>query len=181
MTYVKKFRDTNLADIESVGGKNSSLGEMIQSLGTRKINKEKTVLELLMKAIKNAGYEPGKDISLSLDVAASSVYKDGKYYLGGQQYTSDDLILFYQKLIKTFPIVSIEDGLAEDDWSGWKKLQKEMGDKITLIGDDIFVTNTSLIKKGIDEKAANAVLIKPNQIGTLTSTMEAIDMARKNN
>jgi len=173
------FKEFGIKDIPLVGGKNASLGEMIQNLSERKVFKEEDVLSILMSAIKEAGYIPGKDVTLSLDVAASSVYEDGIYKLGGKEYSSDDLIKFYKQLIYDFPIVSIEDGLAEDDWSGWKKLQKEIGSKITLIGDDIFVTNTNLISRGIKEKAANAVLIKPNQIGTLSATMDAIAMAKK--
>ncbi len=173
------FKEFGIKDIPLVGGKNASLGEMIQNLSERKIYKEEDVLNILMESIKEAGFIPGKDVSLSLDVAASSVYNNGIYNLGGIEYTSDQLIAFYKKLIYDFPIVSIEDGLAEDDWVGWKKLQKEIGSKITLIGDDVFVTNTRLIQKGIKEKAANAVLIKPNQIGTLSSTMNAIAMAKK--
>ena len=172
------FKECGIKDIALVGGKNASLGEMIQNLSERKIAQEEDILKLLLESIQEAGYIPGKDIFLSLDVAASSLYKNGKYKLGNREYSSDELIDFYKKLINEFPIVSIEDGLAEDDWEGWKKLQKELGEKIILVGDDIFTTNPSLLARGIKERAANAILIKPNQIGTLTATMRAIEMAK---
>jgi enolase len=109
------FREFNMSDVPLVGGKNASLGEMIQNLSERKICQEKDALKILIEAIKEAGYTPGKDVSLSLDVAASSLYKNGKYYLGGKEYTSNDLINFYKQLIDEFPIISIEDAMAEDD------------------------------------------------------------------
>ena len=170
-----------MSDVPLVGGKNASLGEMIQNLSERKICQEKDALKILIEAIKEAGYTPGKDVSLSLDVAASSLYKNGKYYLGGKEYTSDDLINFYKQLIDEFPIISIEDAMAEDDWDGWQKLQKSIGFNTILIGDDIFVTNKKFIAKGIKNNIANAVLIKPNQVGTLSATMEAIVLAKQNN
>lgn len=180
MDLVKKFSEVQMKDVLSVGGKNASLGEMLQQLSIRKINDAEKVIELVLKAVKEAGYEPGKDIYISLDSAASSFYENGKYMMGDKERNSDEMIEYYKMLIDKYPIISIEDGLAEDDWSGWEKMNKVMGDKITLIGDDIFVTNTKLLKKGIDLKAANSILIKPNQIGTLSSAIEAIKLAEEN-
>jgi len=136
-------------------------------------------LDLVMEAIKQAGYEPGKQIALALDAAASEFYKDGKYELrvDKKSLTSDEMVEFLAELAEKYPIVSIEDGLAEDDWAGWAKLTKKLGGKIQLVGDDLFVTNTKFLKKGIEHKAANAILIKVNQIGTLTETIDAVTMA----
>lgn len=180
MDLVKKFGEVGIKDVLSVGGKNASLGEMLQQLSIRKINDPEKVIQLILKAIKEAGYEPGKDIFISLDSAASSFYENGKYKMGIGEYTSSEMIDYYENLIKKYPIISIEDGLAEDDWSGWQLMQKRLGSKITLIGDDLFVTNTKLLKKGIDLKAANSILIKPNQIGTLSAAIEAIKLAKDN-
>lgn len=140
-------------------------------------------LELISEAVKNAGYELGKDFVLALDVASSELYKDGKYHLEteGKTLTSDEMVAWYAELIEKFPIVSIEDGLAENDWDGWKKLTETLGSKIQLVGDDLLVTNTEFLKRGIEEKAGNAILIKLNQIGTLTETMNAIALASQNN
>ena len=140
-------------------------------------------LELISEAVKNAGYELGKDFVLALDVASSELYKDGQYHLEteGKTLTSDEMVDWYAQLIEKFPIVSIEDGLAENDWDGWKKLTEKLGSKIQLVGDDLLVTNTEFLKRGIEEKAGNAILIKLNQIGTLTETMDAIALASKNN
>ena len=136
-------------------------------------------LDLVMEAIKQAGYEPGKQIALALDAAASEFYKDSKYELrvDKKSLTSDEMVEFLAELAEKYPIVSIEDGLAEDDWAGWAKLTKKLGGKIQLVGDDLFVTNTKFLKKGIEHKAANAILIKVNQIGTLTETIDAVTMA----
>ncbi|MFA6131776.1 MAG: phosphopyruvate hydratase [Patescibacteria group bacterium] len=140
-------------------------------------------LQWLMKAVKAAGYRPGKDVAFALDPATSELYnpKTKKYQLkkGGGQKTAEQMIAMWQKWVKKYPIVSLEDGLAEDDWAGWKKLTKELGDKIALVGDDFFVTNVERLKKGIAEKSGNAILIKLNQIGTLTETMEAIFLAKQ--
>ncbi len=137
-------------------------------------------LKLIVESIKKAGYKPGKDISLALDPAASSFFKDGKYIFQGREVSSDYMIDFYSRIVRKYPIVSIEDGLAEDDWQGWKKFTKILGRKIQIVGDDIFVTNTKIFKKGIEQKIANAILIKVNQIGTLSETFEAIKMAFAN-
>lgn len=138
-------------------------------------------LELIAEAVKNAGYTLGDDIVLALDVASSELLEDGKYQLKteGKQLSSAEMTDFYKDLTSRFPIVSIEDGLAEDDWEGWQTLQTQLGSKIQLVGDDLFVTNTEFLQKGIDTKAANAILIKVNQIGTLTETIQAVQMAQK--
>ena len=142
-------------------------------------------LELIIKAIEKAGYKPGKDVCLGTDVGSSELYnKETKKYnfkLDQANFTRDDLIGLYMEWVKKYPMVSIEDGLAEDDWEGWKELNKELGHKIMLIGDDLFVTNIKRLKEGIKNQAANAVLIKPNQVGSLTETIECIKLAQKNN
>lgn len=139
-------------------------------------------LDLIVHAIKEANYEPGKDIFIALDVAASELYINGTYNFTaeGNEFNSNDLIEFYKKLIQSYPIVSIEDGLDEDDWQGWTKLNESLGDSTMIVGDDLLVTNTTYIQKAIDQKACNAVLIKPNQIGTLTETIEAVQLAHEN-
>jgi len=136
-------------------------------------------LELILQAIDRAGYEAGKEISIALDPAASEFYKDGKYVLAseGRSLDSAEMVEFWADWVSRYPIVSIEDGLAEDDWSGWSLLTKKLGNQIQLVGDDLFVTNPSILRRGIEEKSANAILIKVNQIGTLTETLDAIRMA----
>jgi enolase len=138
-------------------------------------------IELILQAVEKAGYKPGKQIGISLDPASSSIYEKGFYHLRteNRKVTSAQMVELYIDWAKKYPIVSIEDGLAEDDWEGWKLLNQRLGQKIELIGDDLFVTNVQRIKRGIAENAANAVLIKLNQIGTLTETISAIEMARK--
>lgn len=136
-------------------------------------------LNLLMTCIKKAGYE--KNIKLALDVASSEFYKDGSYHLEGKTFSSDDLIEKYIELCSKYPICSIEDGLAENDFEGWIKLTQKLGDKIQLVGDDLFVTNENILREGILKKMANAVLIKPNQIGTITETMRTVRLAHRNN
>lgn len=136
-------------------------------------------IELLMTCIKKAGYE--NKIKLALDVASSEFYKDGKYHLEGKVFSSDDLIARYEELCAKYPIFSIEDGLAEDDYEGWIKLTSKLGNKIQLVGDDLFVTNEDILREGIIKKMANAVLIKPNQIGTITQTMKTVRLAQRNN
>ncbi|HDG67749.1 MAG TPA: phosphopyruvate hydratase, partial [candidate division Zixibacteria bacterium] len=125
-------------------------------------------LELLVEAIEKTGYKPGEQVFLAIDAAASEFFKDGKYQFEGKSRTSEEMIEYYKGLIEKFPIVSIEDGLAEGDWEGWAKMRAELGDRIQLVGDDIFVTNPKIIARGIEENVANAVLIKLNQIGTVT-------------
>ncbi|MBX1886076.1 phosphopyruvate hydratase [Campylobacter peloridis] len=136
-------------------------------------------LDLLMTCIKKAGYE--NKIKLALDVASSELYKDGKYHLEGKVFSSEDLIARYEELCAKYPIFSIEDGLAEDDYEGWIKLTQKLGNKIQLVGDDLFVTNEDILREGIMKKMANAVLIKPNQIGTITQTMRTVRLAQRNN
>lgn len=137
-------------------------------------------LELISEAVKNAGYTLGNDIVFALDAAASEFYEDGKYELKceGRSLTSAEMVDWLVSLTEEFPIVSIEDGLAEGDWDGWKLLTQKISDRVQLVGDDLLVTNTKLLKHAIDEKAANAILIKPNQIGSLTETIEAVKMAQ---
>ncbi|HUC90199.1 MAG TPA: phosphopyruvate hydratase [Patescibacteria group bacterium] len=138
-------------------------------------------LELIETAVTNAGYALGKDVALALDVASSELMEGDKYNFAreGVVYTTDELISRYEELAGKYPLVSIEDGLGEADWDGWKKLTERLGSKLQLVGDDLLVTNTKLLKRAIDEKAANAILIKPNQIGTLSETIDAVQMAKK--
>ena len=139
--------------------------------------------ELIMEAIKKAGYEPGKDVCMAIDVAASEFYKDGKYELVGEgrSLTTEELIEYYEELIKKYPIISIEDAVDENDWDGFNLVTKRIGDKIQLVGDDLFVTNKVCLQMGIDHEAGNAILLKVNQIGTITETLETIELARSHN
>ena len=138
--------------------------------------------DLIMEAIKRAGYEPGKDVCMGIDVAASEFYKDGKYELVGEgrSLTTDELIDFYDELVHKYPIISIEDPVDENDWDGFAKITARLGNKIQLVGDDLFVTNKKCLQMGIDKKAGNAILLKVNQIGTITETLETIELARSN-
>ena len=135
-------------------------------------------LDTIISAINAAGYTPGRDVSIGLDVASSEFYSDGMYKFEGQTLTADQMIEFYANLIEKYPIISIEDALAEEDWENWKKLTAKIGEKCQLVGDDLFVTNPERLKKGIDNGVANAILIKVNQIGSLTETLRAIKMAQ---
>ena len=139
----------------------------------------KEALELMVRAIEEAGYRPGEDVALALDAAASEFFKDGKYVLSGEGkiLSAEELVAYYEELVNEFPIVSIEDGCAEDDWEGFKLLNERLGSRIQLVGDDIFVTNIKRLKRGISERVANAILIKLNQIGTVSETLEAIRLA----
>jgi enolase len=138
-------------------------------------------LDLILAAIDVAGYKAGSDVAFALDPASSEFYQDGKYYALSKDHglTSDEMVALYRDLCDRYPIVSIEDGLAEDDWSGWRKLTEAIGDRVQLVGDDLFVTNVSFLERGIKEGCANSILIKVNQIGTLTETLAAVDMAHK--
>jgi enolase len=138
-------------------------------------------LDFIMKAVKQAGFKIGSDMLLALDAASSEFYKKGKYVLAGEgkSLTSDGMVKYLAGLAKNYPICSIEDGMAEDDWKGWAKLTEEIGDNVQLVGDDLFVTNPKRLKKGIEDGVANAILIKVNQIGTLSETLEAVEMAHK--
>ncbi|MFT8318935.1 MAG: phosphopyruvate hydratase [Sporolactobacillus sp.] len=139
------------------------------------------VLQTIIEAIEKAGYKPGVDVKLAIDPASSELYEDGKYNFKGEGVvrTTDEMIEYYTKLVDEFPIISIEDGLDENDWEGWQKLTKALGNRVQLVGDDLFVTNTDYLKKGIEMGVANSILIKVNQIGTLTETLNAIEMAQK--
>lgn len=139
------------------------------------------VLQTIVEAIEKAGYKAGVDVKLAIDPASSELYENGKYNFKGEGVvrTTDEMIEYYTKLVNEFPIVSIEDGLDENDWEGWAKLTKALGDRVQLVGDDLFVTNTKRLKEGIDKGVANSILIKVNQIGTLTETLNAIEMAQK--
>ena len=143
------------------------------------INSTKEALDLITKAISKTNYILGKDIFLALDVAASEFYQEDRYHFEGKILTSQELVAFYQELVKTYPIISIEDGMAEEDYEGWKLLTQAIGNNIQLVGDDLFVTNKKLLQKGIDLGIANAILLKVNQIGTVTETLETIELAKK--
>jgi enolase len=139
-------------------------------------------LEFIVQAIEQAGYKPGKDIALALDAAASEFYEKGRYRLEAEKqpdHSQDELILYYQRLVDRYPIVSIEDGLSELDWKGWRMLTERLGDRVQLVGDDIFVTNVEIFARGIKDGIGNSILIKLNQIGTLTETLEAIELAKR--
>ena len=154
------------------------------------LSNDEEALELLVEAIKNAGYTPGQEVVIALDIAATEMYeeaekieKEGSYlfWKTGEIKTSDEMVEYYTELVDKYPIISIEDGLAEEDWYGWEKLTSKLSDKILLVGDDLFVTNPKRLQKGIMKKIANSILIKPNQIGTLSETIEAINLAKRNN
>lgn len=167
----------NLKKILKEKGEVTSVGD--EGGFAPQLSSTKEALNILVAAIEKAGYTPGKDIALALDCAASEFYKDGRYYFEGKELDAKGMVDFYEDLINFYPIVSIEDGLAEEDWEGWKILTERLGSKIQLVGDDIFVTNTERIKKGIKMGVANSVLIKLNQIGTVTETLEAINLSHK--
>jgi enolase len=145
------------------------------------LSRNEEAIEVIIAAIERAGYKPGKDIAIVLDPAASEFYQDGKYLLkaDNKNLSSQEMVDYYAGLVSKYPIISIEDGLAENDWEGWKILTKELGGKVQLVGDDIFVTNPKILAEGIKQGIANAVLIKLNQIGTITETLETIDLAKK--
>lgn len=162
-------------------GYNTNVGDEGGFAPELKCNEE--ALETIMEAINKAGYKPGKDVLLALDTAANELYKDGKYVLKAEaepEKSIDGMISFYENLINNYPIYSIEDGLAEDDWDGWKALTDRLGKRIQLVGDDLFVTNINRFKKGIESGITNSILIKLNQIGTLTETIQTIEMAKSN-
>ena len=145
------------------------------------LSKTEDALDFIIKAIRQAGYKPAKDIVIAIDVAASELYQNGVYHFKGEQkeFTPQELIEFYNNLTEKYPLVSIEDGMAEDDWNGWKLLTEKLGNKIQLVGDDLFVTNHMRLRKGIEEKVANAILIKINQIGSLSETLQTINLAKQ--
>ena len=144
------------------------------------LGSNKEGFELIVTAIEKAGYEPGKDVKIAIDVAASEFYEDGKYHVDGKELTTDELIDFYEELVNTYPIISIEDPVDENDWEGFTKITERIGDRVQLVGDDLFVTNKKCLQMGIDKKAGNAILLKVNQIGTITETIETIELAKAN-
>jgi enolase len=140
-------------------------------------------IELVLEAIQQAGYKPGEEVAIALDPATSEMFQDGKYVFKKSDKSaksSEEMVRYWSKWARDYPIVSIEDGLAEDDWQGWKLLTQELGQRIQLVGDDLFVTNTERLEEGIEQGVANSILIKVNQIGTVTETLEAIELARRN-
>ncbi len=171
----------NLKKVLSKKGYNTAVGDEGGFAPNLKSNEE--ALEIIVEAIEAAGYEPGKDVYIAMDCASSEFYnkEDGKYHLEGEGTvkTEDEMIDWLEELVNKYPIISIEDGLDENDWEGWAKLTQRLGNKVQLVGDDLFVTNTSKLSKGIEEKVANSILIKVNQIGTLTETLNAIEMAKQ--
>ena len=168
-----------LRDLLSNDGFSTNVGDEGGVAPDLKTSEE--ALSYLSHAIEAAGYKLGDDIVFALDIAASELYKDGKYFLSKDQFSNDDLIRLWESLIKKYPIFSIEDPLHEEDWDGWVNLNNKIGDKIQIVGDDLFVTNPKRLEKGIEINAANSILIKVNQIGTITETMETINMAKRNN
>jgi enolase len=162
-------------------GYNTAVGDEGGFAPSLKSNVE--AIEVILEAIEKAGYKPGEDIAIALDPAVSELYSDGRYVFKKSDKSSKDseqMVRFWSDWVTKYPIVSVEDALAEDDWKGWKMLTDEIGDKVQLVGDDLFVTNTERLQRGIDEGCANAILIKVNQIGTVTETLEAIELARRN-
>ena len=145
------------------------------------LESNRAALDLILVAIANAGFKAGTQIALAMDVAATEFFEDGKYKFEGKLLTSEQMIAYYSELVSAYPLVSIEDPLDEDDWSGWAKLTAELGEKIQIVGDDLFVTNIERLTKGIESKTANALLVKVNQIGSLTETIDAVNLAHKNN
>ncbi|MBO2533328.1 MAG: phosphopyruvate hydratase [Thermoactinomycetaceae bacterium] len=145
------------------------------------LSSNEEALQTIVSAIERAGYRPGEDVRLAIDVASTELYRDGAYHLAGEGVTktADEMIAYYRELVEKYPIVSIEDGLAEDDWEGWKKLTDALGGKVQLVGDDLFVTNTERLSRGIEAGVGNSILIKVNQIGTLTETFDAVEMAKR--
>jgi len=170
-----------LKDVLKKRGYNTAVGDEGGFAPSVKSNVE--AIEVVLEAIRQAGYKPGEQISIALDPAASEFYSDGKYVFKKSDKSaksSDDMVRFYAKWVKDYPIVSLEDGLAENDWEGWQNLTKELGGKIQLVGDDIFCTNITILGEGIKKGIANSILIKLNQIGTVSETLDAIDLARRN-
>ena len=143
------------------------------------LSSNREALDLILNAITSAGFKPGKDVGLALDVAATEFYEEGKYSFEGKARTSDEMIAYYSELVSAYPLVSIEDPLDENDWNGWVAITKKLGEKVQLVGDDLFVTNPARLADGISKGAANALLVKVNQIGTLTETLDAVALAHK--
>lgn len=169
----------NLKKVLQERGLNTAIGDEGGFAPDLSSNEE--AIEVIIEAIKKAGYTPGDDVMLALDIAATEIYQDNKYVLEGEgkELSSEEMIDFYQNLVEKYPIISIEDGLSEDDWEGWAKMNERLGDKVQLVGDDLYVTNTERLSRGIVEKSSNSILIKVNQIGSLTETLESIEMAKR--
>lgn len=169
----------NLKSVLKKKGHNTAVGDEGGFAPNLRSNEE--AVQVILEAIEKAGYKPGKDVFLGLDAAASEFYENGVYDLKGEgkKKSPDEMVAFYDEWVKQYPIISIEDGMSEKDWKGWKLLTDRLGKKVQLVGDDIFVTNTSIFKKGITEGIGNSILIKLNQIGTLTETLDAIEMAKR--
>lgn len=169
----------NLKKVLKARGSLSGVGDEGGFAPNLETNEE--ALAVIVEAIEKAGYKPGEDVRLALDVASSEIYRDGKYHLASENEakTNAEMVEYYAYLCDKYPIISIEDGLAEDDWEGWKLMTEKLGDRLQIVGDDLFVTNTERLKQGIESDTANAILIKVNQIGTLTETLDAIEMAKK--
>ncbi|MCG8403075.1 MAG: phosphopyruvate hydratase [Firmicutes bacterium] len=168
-----------LKDVLKKKGMNTAVGDeggFAPDLGSNE-----DALAVIMEAIEAAGYKPGEEVALAIDAAATEFYKDGKYVLAGEGLThsADEMIAYYARLADKYPIVSIEDGLAEDDWEGWKELTAKLGGRVQIVGDDLFVTNTERLARGIEINVANSILVKLNQIGTVTETLEAIELAKQ--
>lgn len=169
----------NLKKVLVSKGLNTSVGDeggFAPDLGS---NEE--AIQVILEAIEQAGYKAGEDVCIALDVAATEIFKGGKYVLAGEgkEYDTDQMVAYYKDLVDKYPIISIEDALSEDEWDGWKKLTDVLGEKVQLVGDDLFVTNTERLSKGIDLGVGNSILVKVNQIGTLTETLDAIEMAKR--
>ena len=145
------------------------------------LSSNEQAIEVILEAIEKAGYKPGEEVGIALDVASTELFADGKYHFKGEGVVrdTDQMIEFYENLVNKYPILSIEDPLSEDEWDGWKKLTERLGDRVQLVGDDLFVTNTKRLSRGIEMGVANSILIKVNQIGTLTETLDAIEMAKR--
>ena len=143
------------------------------------LESNRAALDLIIEAIEKAGYKPGSEIALALDVAATEFFADGGYNFEGKKKNSSEMIAYYRELLAAYPLVSIEDPLAEDDWEGWRAMTAELGERVQLVGDDLFVTNVKFLQKGIDQKTANSILVKVNQIGSLTETLDAVDLAHR--
>ena len=169
----------SLRDVLKKNNYNTAVGDEGGFAPNLKSNEE--ALELIIKAVKSAGYRMEKDVLLALDIAASELYANKKYTLAAEKkskLSSNEMVGFIQQIVNKYPVISVEDGLAENDWPGWINLTEKIGDKVQIVGDDLFVTNSKILAKGIEKKAGNSILIKVNQIGTLTETLEAVEMAR---
>jgi len=175
----------NLKSVLSAKGLSTSVGD--EGGFAPNLASSDEAIQVIIDAVEKAGYKPGEDIRIAIDAAASELYKDGKYYFPGESEmagkeivrTSEEMVDYYEELVNKFPIISIEDGLDEEDWEGWKLLTERLGNRIQLVGDDLFVTNTERLSRGIEMGVGNSILIKVNQIGTLTETFNAIEMANR--